>query len=139
MGINQQYFSKEQIEKKEHYKLLDVLISESYGAGTYYNDIRIKPEDCGAFIIEWAQENWNDDYGTNGKFVYIESDQEVVTEYRLPDDSYISFRNQDEYSEYLKEWLEENPGWEKTQYGTWTNVIENQKFLDELNKSKEDN
>lgn len=136
MSINRQYFSRKQIEKKEHYKLLDVLMGETYGSGEHYNDIRIRPEED-AFIIEWSQESYNDEFGFNGKFVYLEPDQVVMTEYSLPDNTSIFFETEEEYSEYLKEWLEKNPGWEKNQFGMWTNRIENEKFMEELNKSKE--
>ena len=30
--------------------------------------------------------------------------------------------------ERFKKWMEENPGWVKTSYGTWTNEIENEQF-----------
>ena len=131
--LNRQYFSREQIEKKEHYKLLDALITETYGVGNHNNDIRIHSEDD-AFIIEWAQINNN---YSDAKFKFIDDGQVVMNEYILPDQTFIFFETNAEFDEYLKEWLEKNPGWERTRHGTWTNVIENQKFLEELNKSKE--
>lgn len=134
MKLNQQYFSKEQIEKKEHLKLLDYLMSESYGAGDHINDIRICPIDCEAFIIEWIQVDPNN---SEAKFQAIDDDQRVMTEYLLPDQSFIYFETQEEYNEYMEEWLKENPGWEKTQYGTWTNRIENEKFLEEYYAKKD--
>lgn len=134
MKINEQYYSKEQIKKKEHLKLLDTLMSECYGAKEGYNDIHIVPIDCGAFSIQWIQTNPEH---SSARFAPVDDDETIMKEYSLPDNSYIYFQDEEEYKEYLKDWLKENPGWEKTQYGTWTNRIENEKFLADLNKTEE--
>lgn len=133
MKINQQYFSREQVEKKEHYKLLDVLMSENYGVGKHYNDIRIYLEDDAA-IIEWIQVN--PEY-SDARFEAIDDDQRIMTEFMLPDQTFVFFETKEEFDEYLKEWLETNPGWERTRYGNWTNVIENEKFLKDLYREKD--
>ena len=134
-NVNSQFFDKKQIEQGQMTKLLDYLMSEAYDKGDYYNDIHIKPCDCEAFIVEWVQVPWSHEFG--GSFQYINDDQVVLTEYKLPDGSYVDLASDDDFKDYLDSWLEENPGWVKTQYGTWTNEIENKKFLEELKKSEE--
>ena len=85
--INKQYFSKEQVEAGEFKQLLDFLMESSYGVSKYYNDIHIKPEDCGAFIIEWQNIPWDKSFG--GHFEYIdEDDEEVIKKITYPDGSY---------------------------------------------------
>ena len=116
MSVNRQYFSKEQVKNKEHYKLLDFLMNES--VGKQYNDIRIYPEDD-IFIVEWSQEDWNNEYGFNGEFIYVEPGQVVMTEYQLPDNTHIFFEKEEEFEDYLKDWLKEHPGWKRDQYGLW--------------------
>ena len=60
-----------------------------------------------------------------------------MTEYKFPDNHYEYLNDIDEYEERLNDWLEENPGWKLTSYGTWTNTIENEKFKEALNEDKE--
>ena len=130
--MNSQYFSKEQIEAGEMQKLLDFLMSEAYGAGDHYNDIHIKPEDCGAFVVEWVQVPWDHQFG--GHFELIEEDQVVMLERIFPDNHTELCYDEEDFNNRLKEFLEENPGWEMTSYGTWTNRIENEKFRKEMEK-----
>lgn len=132
--VNSQYFSDKQIEQGQMTRLLDYLMSEAYDKGDYYNDIHIRPCDCGTFVVEWIQIPWNHDFG--GSFQYVGQDQVVLTEYRLPDDSHIDLVDDDDFEDYLENWLKEHPGWVRTQYGTWVNKIENEKFLEELKKSE---
>lgn len=132
--MNRQYFSKEQIEAGELHKLLDYLMAEAYGAGEYYNDIHIKPEDCEAFTIEWEQVPWNHQFG--GHFELIEEDQVVMIERTFPDNHTELCYDEEDFNERLKEFLEQNPGWVKTTWGTWTNEIENEKWKEYLKKEE---
>ena len=134
--MNSQYFSKEQIKAGEMQKLLDFLMAEAYGAGDHYNDIHIKPEDCGAFVVEWAQVPWSHDWG--GQFVLLKEGQVIMTEYIFPDNHTELCYDEEDFNERLEEFLKENPGWEKTSYGTWTNRIENERYQRELFSSNKD-
>ncbi len=128
------YFSHEDIEQGLHWDFLKVLLDYNQKSETRYNEIHIYPEDR-ALIIEWSNKPYKYD---DGKFVYVRSDdQKVMTEYFLPDNSSGWFDCEEEYSEYLNEWLKENPGWIKTNYGTWSNEIENEAFRKQLKKEKE--
>lgn len=126
MCVNSQSFSKEQIENNEMTEFVNMLCKLSYGEGSTYNDIRIRPTDCGGFVVEWAEVSWDHQYG--GSFEYVDDDQVVVKEYVFPDNHTELCYNDDDFNERLEEFLKENPSWEKTSYGTWTNTIENEKF-----------
>ena len=131
--VNSVYFNKEQFENGEMDKFIHQLNELSYGSGHNMFQVLIRPEDCGAYVVEFVQVCWEEAYGEG--FRYVRSDQKIYSEYRLPDNSYIEFETDEEYNEYLEDWLKENPGWVKTFYGTWTNEIENEKFRKELSNN----
>lgn len=114
--VNRMYFSKEAVENGELQKLIDYLMSYSYSDNDRQNfqlycDIHIRPEDIGAFVVEWTQEPWSGDWG--GSFQYVDEDQLVMTEYEMPDGHFVYFENEEEYRDHLEEWLKENPKWHK--------------------------
>ena len=106
----------------------------SKNSNRVFNDIHTYIEESGV-IVEWVQVPYDHTYG--GQFKYVDEDQYIMTEYRFPDNHYEYLNDVDEYKERLNDWLEENPGWELTSYGTWTNIIENEKFEETLNLKKE--
>lgn len=116
--INRMYFSKEDIEAGLMHELLVYLCRYSYTSGprglSHYNDIHIYPCDCEAFMVEWTQLPWSHDYG--GRFEYVNEGQEVCDDLVLPDGSRDYTPDGEEY---LKWWLEENPGWKKDRWGHW--------------------
>ena len=118
MAVNKMYFSEEAVKNGELQKLLDYLMNYSYSDNDernmmLYCDIHIKPEDCGAFIVEWTQEPWSNEFGDRGGFEYVDSDQLIMREYQFPDKHYDYFESDDEFEEVLKEWLAANPCWHK--------------------------
>lgn len=115
--MNSQYFSKEQIKAGELKQLLDFLMAEAYGKGEHYNDIHIYPADCEAFIIEWEQLPWSHDYG--GNFKYVDEEQVVMYRKDFPDNHYEYFETEDDFQQALADWLIENPGWYKNEFGRW--------------------
>ena len=138
--MNRQYFSKEQIAAGELNEFLEVLLKQCYGKSETYNDIHIKPADCGAFVIEWEETPWSGEWG--GHWQYINDDEEeiVVKYYYFPDDHYELFQTKEEYEEALKEWLEEHKEerWAKNQYDHWYSQKEQEAWEEYLNKDKED-
>lgn len=118
--VNSMWFD----DSKKALELIEYLLK---GDNTHYNEIRIKPEDTGVYVVEWTQVPWSGDYG--GHFEYVDEDQVIMEEYLLPDNTYVLLSDDEEFKEYLDNWLKENPGWIKTPYGTWTNTIENEKFI----------
>lgn len=139
MKKNEMYFSEEQVKAGEMTEFLNILLKQCYGKSKYYNDIHIKPEDCGAFTIEWVNVPWDESYG--GSFQYLDEDDRIFKEYILPDRSYVCFQFQKEYDEYFEQWMIDNPGWVKNEFGIWTNEIENKKLHEEIDKQicKEEN
>lgn len=118
MNVNSQYFDKEQIEAGEMQHLLEFLMNEAYGKGKYYNDIHIKPSDCGAFTVEWVQVPWDHDFG--GSFQYVDSDEVVMKECEMPDGSYQYFKTDDDFLEAVQEFLNEHPTYTKSSVtGRW--------------------
>ena len=53
----------------------------------------------------------------------------------FPDNHSELCYDEEDYKNKLDTFLKDNPGWVKTDYGTWTNEIENSKFRDELKLS----
>ncbi len=99
--MNRQYFSEEQVKAGELDEFLKSLRSIDYGKGRYYNDVHIKPADCGAYNVEWAQLCWDgdDDKG----FEFVDWEHTLVLERQLPDGSYAYFLDENEYNQKLAE------------------------------------
>ena len=130
--MNSQYFDQKQIESGEFAKFLKCLMDEAYGDGDHYNDIHIIPADCGAFLVEWEQVNWERSYDYN-KFVLIKPDEVIYQEVYFPDGHYELLRPE-QVDEELRTWQRDHPEWVKTPYGTWTNEEENKAFKEFLEK-----
>lgn len=80
-----------------------------------YFEIHIYQEDTG-IIIEFDKVPFSRDWG--GRFEYVDEDQLVVTELIFPDNSTELVPKGSEDIR-LDEWLKENPGWVKNEYGVW--------------------
>lgn len=135
--VNYQMFDLTTANGKKHFfQLLETLIDYNNDSEEkYYNDIHIYQEDMFS-VIEWNHIPYSHEYG--GEFKYIAEDEVIMKEVYFPDNHY-EFLFPEEVDERFKEWLEENPGWTKTSYGTWTNTIENEKFRKEFEQLKEEN
>ena len=136
--MNRQYFSKEQIAAGELNEFLDVLLKQCYGEGEYYNDIHIKPEDCGSFVVEWETNPRSYEYGGHWQYIQDDEDEVVMKYYYFPDNHSELFETKEQYEEALKEWLEEHKEeeWEINQYGHWYSKAEQRKREEELKKEK---
>lgn len=102
--INRMYFTDSMVESGEMAKFIETLCAQAYCKQdpdiALYNDIRIHPEDCGAFSVEWVQLPWDGAYG--GNFQYVDEDEVVCFEREMPDRSYQYFASEDEYRERLE-------------------------------------
>lgn len=136
--MNSQYFSKEQIAAGELNEFLEVLLKQCYGKGTTFNDIHIKPEDSGAFIIEWETGPWSGEWGGHWQYVHDDDDEVVMKYYYFPDEHCELFETEEEYEEALKAWLEKHKDeeWDKNEYGRWYSKKEQRKWEERLNKEK---
>ena len=103
--INRMYFSGPMFESGEMAKFIETLCAQAYCKQdpdvALYNDIRIRPEDCGAFSVEWVQVPWDGAYG--GSFQYVDEDEVVCFERKMPDNTYQRFASEEEYQECLEE------------------------------------
>ena len=116
-NYNRQYFDKKDEEQvKQFYDFLNFLMTSN---NIKYNDLHIYQDDSD-YVIEWVQNNWIDSYGSNAYWRLLSCEDEIFTEIYLPNRTYQWIPKGTE-DEFLKEWLEENPGWIKTDYGTWYN------------------
>ena len=109
--VNSQYFDEEQVKAGELSEFLSLLMKQCYGKGNNYNDIHIRPEDCGAFSVEWASSPWDHSYG--GRFEYVGEDQTVMTEYAFPDDHYEMCFDEEDFNQRLTEFLNDHPEYNK--------------------------
>ena len=132
---NSQAFTPEEVEQGLLNDLLNYLLEYNKKCESGYYDIHIT-SDGYCTIVEWKDVNYKFE-GEEGKFEFVPYNGQVMLEYSFPDNHYEQFYSEEEYQERLKEWLEENPGWVKTPYGTWTNTIENEKYRKQLEETKE--
>jgi hypothetical protein len=131
--INSQYFSDAAVKSGDMAKFIQILMDQCYPEDCdfkLYNDIHIRPEDCGAFVVEWSQEPWDQSYG--GRFQYVGEDQAVRTEYEFPDEHYEYLSGDDEYEERLDEFLAEEKArgieWVKSEFGRWVDKAQEERW-----------
>jgi len=134
---NYQAFTPEEVEAGLLQDLLNYLLDHNKKNETQYYDIHITTDGY-CTIIEWTNVDYNQEYGPEGKFEFVPYNGQVMLEYDFPDNHRELCYDEEDYQERLDEFLKENPGWEKTSYGTWTNRIENEKFIKELELDKSD-
>jgi hypothetical protein len=101
-NVNSQYFDDEQVKEGQLTSFINLLNNEAYGAGKYYNDIHIKPADCGAYIVEWVQVPWDGAFG--GSFQYVAEDEKIMIEFTGPD-STVYYAKSDAEKEKILEQL----------------------------------
>ena len=130
-NYNSMAFTPEEVEKGQHLKLLKTLFElNADKEDASYNDIHIWTDGY-CTIIDWV--DYSREFG-GGKFEFVPSDGVIMYERTFPDNHTEYCWDEDDYQERLKEFLDKNPGWIKTSYGTWTNEIDNEqlkKWLDE--------
>ena len=100
-------------EVKLFHKILDDIIELSRNSDNYF-DIRIRYEDCGIVILEFAQVPFDRSYG--GEFRYIAEDECVFKEVILPDNTIQYAPDEETAKEILDEWKLENPGYETNNF-----------------------
>ena len=134
---NYQAFTPEEVKKGLLNDLLNYLLEYNKKNETHYYDIHITTDGY-CSIVEWSDVGYDKEYGEEGKFRFVDSDQVIMTEKTFPDNHRELCYDEEDYQERLKEFLEKNPGWEKTTYGTWTNRIENESLKKALEGSSDD-
>ena len=130
---NSMAFTPEEVKKGLHLKLLNTLLElNAEREDASYNDIHIW-SDGYCTIIDWV--DYNPEFGC-GKFEFVDSDEYVMYEGQFPDNHIEMCWDEEDFNNRLKDWLKENPGWEKTEYGTWYNKKEQEAFRKMLEKQE---
>lgn len=132
---NSQAFTPEEVKKGLLKDLLDYLLDHNKKNNEQYYDIHITTDGY-CSIVEWTDVSYDQKYGPEGKFEFVDSDQVVMLEKYFPDNHTELCYDEEDYQERLKEFLEENPGWVKGPFGNWTNEIENAKWCEYLESKK---
>lgn len=118
---NTQYFAKEQYESGALSAFVKALMDQSYDAGGTKNEIRIRPEDLGAYSVDWIQIPWSGEYG--GSLEFLDEDQVIMTEFRFPDGHTELLEDDESFQGRLAEWLESQEAagvhWEKGLWGEY--------------------
>ena len=136
--MNRQYFSDRQVKAGELDAFLKALRASDYSdKSDTYNDIHVRPSDCGSYIVEWSQLRWDGE--GDGGFQYIDFEHVVMLERSLPDDTIERFFDEDDYKRRLDEWLNEEKEagriWKQGQYGGWYEEGEQKAWKDYLARS----
>lgn len=107
-------FSRSDVEKGLLSQMIQVLRGQYEDKTAYSYPITIRFEDDFT-ILEWAE-----CYERGCTAEILDIDERVYKEIRLPDDSYVDIPAEVNETEYINDWLKDNPGWERTSYGSWT-------------------
>lgn len=136
---NSQYFSREAVKNGDLAEYVGVLMKQCYSkGGEHYNEILIRPEDCGAFVVESVQIPWGEE--GRGRFEYVGEEQVVLTEYVFPDAHVEFLHDEGEYEDHLRVFLKEEREagvvWERNQFGHWYNKTQQEAWEKQLKESK---
>jgi len=134
-NYNYQAFTPEEVEQGLFNDLLNYLLDHNKKNDKQYYDIHITTDGY-CSIIEWTDVSYNSEYGDEGKFEFVDYDQVVMLEKEFPDNHTEMCWDEEDYKNRLDDWLKENPGWEKTEYGTWYNKAEQEAFRKMLEKQE---
>jgi len=114
---NTMSFSREAMKEGLHLELIKYLVDYHLNNDEHFNDVHITT-DGETLIVEWDMVPYSHAYG--GSFQYVDEESYVMREVRLPDDTTEFIFAEDDPNQFIKEWLEDHPGWERTMYGHWT-------------------
>ena len=115
---NSQVFTPEQVESNAPRDLLDYLLEFNKKSQKSFMDVHITTDGY-CLIIEWAEIDYEFRY-EDGKFDFVDSDEEIFACVRLPDNSSM-YVPRSEKEDALNDWLTEHPGWHKNAWGVWSN------------------
>ena len=136
-NYNYQAFTPEEVKKGLLNDLLNYLLDHNKKNDQQYYDIHITTDGY-CSIVEWVDVSYNNEFGEEGKFRFVDSDQVVMIEKTFPDNHTELCYDEEDYQERLREFLDKNPGWEKTAYGSWINKIENENLRKALEGNSDD-
>lgn len=133
MKINYQAFTPEEVKKGCFKKLLDTLIELQKDMDI---DIHIT-SDGYCIIMEWISKCDED----TACFKFVDSDQQLVTEVLMPDNSYeylFEYENRTA-DDLINEFVKKHPEYKQNQYGMWYDASYEEKLKEEIYEpTKED-
>lgn len=124
---NEQTFSEKEVKAGLLTEFIQFLTQFSLKLKDSSFEILIKPGGCCTTVV-WVESH---DEFESSHFELVDADELVTKEMRFPDGHYEYVLPGTE-EDTLNDWLNHNPGWELTPYGTWTNGEENEKMKKEL-------
>ena len=113
METNYMTFSTKDQEKGLHLKFLNYLLEFNRESNDHFVEILIKPEECNFLTIEWIENYYETEAEYSTHYKPVSTDQYVMMDYQFPDGHYEYVESYEQGNELLKEWLKENPGWER--------------------------
>lgn len=114
--MNSRAFTPEEVKQGLHLDLIAYLLEHNRKNDERYYEF-IVTTDGYCTIIEWVERKYNPEWPEE-RFLYANEDQLIAEEVEFPDNHFELMEPRFK-EEALKEWLEENPGWEKDEYGRW--------------------
>jgi len=100
--MNRVYFNKNDIENNLHLKFIQFLL-KTLETADYRVDIHVYNEDCGAVVVEFVRQLWNE-IEEFEHFVVIDGDEAIVKEVILPDSTLTYATSEVEADKLIKEW-----------------------------------
>lgn len=112
-NVNSQAFTPEEVEAGAHLDLINALLKiNKKSSDSSYNDIHITTDGY-CTIVEWYHKLEDDGAG----FHFVGCDQVIFNEVRFPDE-HTEYLPEDA-DEAIAEWLKDNPGYIKNEWGHW--------------------
>ena len=131
---NSKAFTPEEVKQGLLKDLINYLIGYNTKSKEDYYDIHITTDGY-CTIVEWTDVMYDNNLGEQGRFKFVDSNEVVMFEGQFPDNHYEMCYDEEDYQERLKNFLKDNPGWVKNQWGCWTNEIENEQFRKQFEDS----
>lgn len=111
--MNRQYnsmaFTPEEVKAGLFQKFLDTLMHYNANSDQHYCDIHITTDGY-CTILEWENVPYNHEWG--GSFEYVQEDEYVVHDLKLPDGTYVRSTNEIEDKEIIDDFIAEHPDYQ---------------------------
>lgn len=114
--VNSVAFTPDEVEKNLHLDLINFLLSYNSKADDSFFDIHITTDGY-CTIVEFVSLTRGVNDNSEG-FAYVDEEHYVLKRVDFPDGHY-EYLDDEVAEEALKEWLANNPGWGKDEYGYW--------------------
>ena len=131
-------FTPEEVKKGLHSDLINYLVNyNTQNKSDDYYEIHIT-SDGYCMIIEFDKIPYDHAYGGTFKYVDEFNGDIIMKECYFPDNHTEICYDDEDFKERLDNWLKENPGWRKNEYGSWYNEEDQKawkKYLEDKDNS----